>query len=60
MPNHVHLFAVPTEGDSLARLLRADGNPIRHGTSENMRHGIRIVCGIQSQPDLFGIVLPQA
>mgnify|MGYP006891288401 CR=1 FL=1 len=46
--------------EGLATLLRADGDPIRHGTTQKMRHGIRVVCGLQFQPGALGVLLQQA
>ncbi len=31
-------------------------NPIRHGTTQDMRHGIRLVCGIEFQPGALGVL----
>ena len=41
-------------------MLWSDGDPVRHGTAQEMRHGIRIVCGIEIQPGTLGILLQQA
>jgi hypothetical protein len=46
--------------EGLAALLRADGDPIRHGTTQNMRHGIRLVCGIEFQPGALDVLCEQA
>jgi len=46
--------------EGFATLLRADGDPIRHGTAQDMRHGIRLVCGIEFQPGALGVLLQQA
>ena len=46
--------------EGLAALLRADGDPIRHGTTQDMRHGIRLVCGIEFQPGALDVLCEQA
>ncbi len=46
--------------ERLLTLLWADGDPVRHGIAQEMRHGIRIVCGIEIQPGTLGILLQQA
>jgi len=46
--------------EGFATLLRADGDPIRHGTTQKMRHGIRVFCGIEFQPGSLGVLLQQA
>jgi len=37
-----------------------DLGPVRHGTAQYLGHGIRVVCGIEFQPLLLGILLQQA
>jgi len=46
--------------EGFATLLWADGDPIRHGTAQDMRHGIRLVCGIEFQPGALGVLLQRA
>jgi hypothetical protein len=46
--------------DADATLLWADGDPIRHRTAQNLRHGIVVVCGLQFQPGALGVLLQQA
>ena len=41
-------------------MLWANGDPIRHGTTQEMRHGVRAVCGLQFQPGALGILLQQS
>ncbi len=45
--------------EGLAPLLRADSDPIRHGTTQKMRHGTRVVCGLQFQPGVLCILFQQ-
>lgn len=45
--------------EGLAPPLRADGYPVRHGTTQKMRHGICVVCGLQVQPCTLAILLQQ-
>ena len=40
--------------------MRADGDPLRHGTTQKIRHGIRVVCGLQFQPGALGVLFEQA
>ena len=46
--------------DADATLLWADGDSIRHGTAQNLRHGIVVVCGLQFQPGVLDILFQQA
>ena len=46
--------------EGLATLLRADGDPIRHGTTQKMRHGIGVFRRVEVQPGVVGILLQQA
>jgi hypothetical protein len=46
--------------EGLAPLLRADGDPVGDGTAEDMEHSIGVVCGIEVQPGVLGILLQQA
>ena len=46
--------------EGLATLLRADRDPIRHGTTQKVRHSIRVVCGLQFQPGALGVQFQQA
>jgi hypothetical protein len=46
--------------ERLLTLLWADSDPVRHGTAQEMGHGVRIVCGVKFQPCLLGILLQQA
>ncbi len=46
--------------EGLATLLRADGDPVGDGTTQKMRHGIGVVCGLQFQPGALGVLFQQA
>ncbi len=40
-------------------MLWADSDPVRHRATQEMGHGIRLVCGVEFQPGLLGILLQQ-
>ncbi len=40
-------------------LLWADRDPVRHGTAQEMGHGVCVICGVKCQPSLLGILLQQ-
>jgi hypothetical protein len=40
-------------------LLWADRDPVRYRTTQEMGHGIRVVCGVEFQPGLLRILLQQ-
>ena len=46
--------------EGLSPLLRADGDRVGHRTAEDPGHGIRVVCGVEFQPGVMGILLQQA
>jgi len=45
--------------ERLLTLLWADRDPVRYRTAQKMGHRIRVVCGVEVQPGLLGILLQQ-
>jgi hypothetical protein len=43
--------------EGLLTLLWANGNPVRHRATQEMRHGICVVGRVQAKPGLLGILL---
>ena len=46
--------------ESLASLLRTDGDPVRYRTAQNLGHGIGIFGRIEVQPGALGVLFQQA
>ena len=50
------LAGAPEPGETF-RVLRADGNPIGDGTTQDLGHGIGIFSGLEVQPGALGVLL---
>jgi hypothetical protein len=46
--------------EGLASLLRADCNPVRDGTTQDLRHGIGVFGRVEVQPGALSILLQQS
>jgi len=45
-----HRWSDGANHEALAPLLRADGDPVRHGTTQNQWHGVGVFRRVEIQP----------